>query len=83
IIILVVPAPPSGYRVIALELRQRRIEPDVSTERLRSNEFRVCWRSLSLTHSLGDTSGAFLFAVKRAKVVDYLSTIASTGICQS
>ena len=54
-------AQPSGYRVIALALRLRRIEPDVSTERVRSNEFRGCFRGLSLTHCLGDTSGAFLW----------------------
>ena len=35
-------------------------EPDVSAVRVRSNEFRVCFRGLSLTHCLGDTSGAFL-----------------------
>ena len=35
----------SGYAV-GLSL----IKPDVSTERVRSNEFRVCWRGLSLTH---------------------------------
>ena len=39
------------------------IEPDVSTGRVRSNEFRVCWRGLSLTHCLGDFSGAFLLLV--------------------
>ena len=57
----------------AFRLRRRAtlIEPDVSTERVRSNEFRVCWRSLSITHRLGDTSGAFLFA---------LSTAANSGI---
>ena len=37
------------------------IEPDVSTERVRSNEFRVCWRGLSLTHCLGDSSEGLLF----------------------
>ena len=40
---------------------RRRIEPDVSTERVRSNEFRVCWRGLSLTHCLGDSSEGLLF----------------------
>ena len=42
------------------------IEPDVSTGRL-----------LSLTHCLGDTSGAFLLAVERAKIVGFRSTESS------
>ena len=32
----------------------------VSTGRVRSNEFRVCWRGISLKNCLGETSEAFI-----------------------
>ncbi len=71
----------------AFRLRRRAtlIEPDVSTERVRSNEFRVCWRSLSITHCLGDASGAFLFSLSTAGnsgvYLNHTAAAASLRLC--